>query len=69
MTNPFADDDARYLVLVNHEGQHSPWPVFVDVPEGWWTVFGPASRQAAVDYVDTTWTTMRPQLLTEGRRA
>ncbi len=36
MTNPFEDTDARYYcVLVNAKGQHSLWPVFVAVPEGW----------------------------------
>src|SRR5262249_24267521 len=26
VTNPFEDDDATYLVLVNDEQQSSPWP-------------------------------------------
>jgi MbtH protein len=34
-TNPFEDPDAEYLVLINDEGQHSLWPVFADVPDGW----------------------------------
>ena len=34
MTNPFEDDKANYLVLVNEEGQQSLWPAFVDVPAG-----------------------------------
>ncbi len=40
MTNPFEDPDASYLVLVNDEGQHSLWPVFAEVPDGWKSVFG-----------------------------
>ncbi|MGC5412591.1 MbtH family NRPS accessory protein, partial [Streptomyces sp. DT225] len=26
VTNPFEDDEARFLVLVNGAGQHSLWP-------------------------------------------
>lgn len=63
MTNPFEDQQAPYLVLVNAEKQHSLWPVFVDVPEGWDIAFGEASRQECLDYVERTWTDMRPQSL------
>lgn len=31
-TNPFDDNEGRFLVLVNDEGQHSLWPSFADVP-------------------------------------
>ena len=40
MTNPFEDPDGTYVVLVNDENQHSLWPSFVDVPEGWRTAHG-----------------------------
>ena len=65
MTNPFEDDDASYRVLVNEEGQHSLWPVFADVPEGWTSVHGPDTRQACLDYVERNWTDMRPKSLIE----
>jgi MbtH protein len=63
VTNPFDDPDANYLVLVNDEGQHSLWPVFVDVPEGWQTVFGEAARHDCLDYIEKSWTDMRPRTL------
>lgn len=63
MTNPFDDPDARFLVLVNDEGQHSLWPVFADVPEGWKTVFGEAGRQECLEYIEASWTDMRPKSL------
>jgi MbtH protein len=69
MTNPFERDDIQYLVLVNDEGQHSLWPSFVDVPEGWTQVFD-GGRQECVEYVDANWTDMRPKSLVrsmEGR--
>ncbi|MFE2645697.1 MbtH family protein [Streptomyces nigra] len=62
-TNPFDDDEGRFLVLVNDEGQHSLWPSFAEVPGGWAAVFGEDSRQACLDYVDAHWTDLRPRSL------
>ncbi|MFC9317158.1 MbtH family protein [Streptomyces nigra] len=62
-TNPFDDDEGRFLVLVNDEGQHSLWPSFAEVPGGWVVVFGEDSRQACLDYVDAHWTDLRPRSL------
>jgi uncharacterized protein YbdZ (MbtH family) len=63
--NPFEDPDAQYLVLVNEEGQHSLWPVFAAVPDGWKTVFGETGRQECLDYIENSWTDMRPKSLIE----
>lgn len=63
MTNPFEDDNAKYLVLINDEGQHSLWPSFIDVPRGWDIVHGADSRQSCLDYVNQHWTDMRPRSL------
>lgn len=63
MSNPFDDADAKFLVLVNEEGQHSLWPIFADVPAGWTTVHGEDSREACVAYVEANWTDMRPKSL------
>ncbi|MFB7464853.1 MbtH family protein [Streptomyces sp. NPDC056224] len=63
MDNPFDDDNGTFYVLVNDENQHSLWPVFAEVPEGWTVVFGQESRQACLDYVEKNWTDMRPASL------
>ncbi|MFJ6655749.1 MbtH family protein [Streptomyces sp. NPDC091377] len=63
MTNPFDDDGQSFLVLVNDEGQHSLWPGFAEVPEGWHVVHGPADRRSCLDHVDEHWTDMRPKSL------
>ncbi|MFE5736790.1 MbtH family protein [Streptomyces celluloflavus] len=63
MANPFDDPDGTFKVLVNDEGQHSLWPDFIEVPEGWATVHGPTGRDACVAYIDTHWTDMRPASL------
>ena len=62
-TNPFEDPEANYLVLINDEGQHSLWPVFADVPDGWEVIFGEAGRQECLDFIEKNWTDMRPNSL------
>ncbi len=62
-TNPFEDPESSYLVLINDEEQFSLWPEFADVPAGWRTLYGPAERSAALDYITEHWTDMRPRSL------
>ena len=65
MTNPFENENAEYLVLVNHEGQYSLWPGFRDIPAGW-TQTGPrGKRQECLDWIEANWTDMRPRSLVE----
>ncbi|MFD5824426.1 MbtH family protein [Lentzea sp. NPDC060358] len=63
MTNPFEDDSADYLVLVNEENQHSLWPAALAAPAGWTTVHGPESRQACLSHIEENWTDLRPASL------
>ncbi|MFI1917857.1 MbtH family protein [Nocardia sp. NPDC020380] len=63
-TNPFDDEDGRFKVLVNDEGQHSLWPDFAPVPGGWHMVFEGA-KPSCLDYVERHWVDMRPQSLIE----
>lgn len=59
-TNPFEDNDARYLALVNDEGQYSLWPVFADVPDGWRPAREEGSREDILAFISEQWTDMRP---------
>jgi MbtH protein len=61
--NPFDDESGEFYVLVNDEGQYSLWPTFRDVPAGWQTVGPKGSRQECLDYIERTWTDMRPKSL------
>ncbi|NUP00037.1 MAG: MbtH family protein [Nonomuraea sp.] len=61
--NPFDDPDAPFLVLANDEEQHSLWPAFAAVPDGWAVRFGPGSRAACLAYVAAAWTDLRPRSL------
>jgi uncharacterized protein YbdZ (MbtH family) len=64
-SNPFDDENGTFFVLVNDEEQHSLWPTFKEVPQGWRIAFGEASRQDCLDYVDQHWTDLRPKSLRE----
>ena len=61
--NPFDDESATFLVLVNDEEQHSLWPTFADVPEGWRVAFGEADRAACLEYIEANWPDIRPKSL------
>jgi MbtH protein len=65
MTNPFEDENGVYHVLVNDEGQHSLWPSFVEVPQGWTIAHKSDTRAACLDYINRNWTDMRPKSLIE----
>ncbi|MFE2585007.1 MbtH family protein [Streptomyces sp. NPDC059378] len=69
MTNPFEDQDGTFLVLVNDENQHSLWPQFADVPDGWNVVHGPDTHAACLEYVEGNWTDMRPRSLADAMNA
>ncbi|WP_435298931.1 MbtH family protein [Timonella sp. A28] len=58
--NPFDNEAGSFLVLKNNEEQHSLWPDFRAVPQGWDIVFGPATRDAALAYVEQNWTDLTP---------
>ncbi|MCU1686687.1 MAG: hypothetical protein JWQ81_7426 [Amycolatopsis sp.] len=65
VTNPFEDQQGLFLVLVNHEDQHSLWPAFAEVPSGWTVALDASTREAALSYVESNWTDMRPKSLRE----
>ncbi|MFG2273920.1 MbtH family protein [Streptomyces chartreusis] len=60
MANPFDNEDGTFLVLVNDEGQHSLWPSFAAVPDGWRVALDESDRATAVAHVESNWTDMRP---------
>jgi MbtH protein len=68
-TNPFEDEDGKYFVLINAEGQNSLWPDFADVPDGWEVIYGEEGRQECLDFVESNWTDMRPKSLIDAMEA
>jgi MbtH protein len=63
MTNPFDDEAANFLVLVNNENQHSLWPSGLAVPNGWNVALSENTRPACVEFIEANWTDMRPRSL------
>ena len=60
-TSCFDREDETFIVLVNHEEQYSIWPHWKAVPGGWTAVDGvKGDKQTVLDYVENTWTDMRP---------
>lgn len=63
MANPFEDEQAPYVVLVNDEGQYSLWREVIEVPAGWIKTFGPSTRELCLAHIEQHWTDMRPKSL------
>jgi MbtH protein len=63
VTNPFEDENGVFHVLINEEGQHSLWPSFIEVPQGWRIIHESDSRAACLDFINKNWTDMRPTSL------
>jgi MbtH protein len=65
MTKPFEVPGAHYTILRNDENQHSLWPAFADVPDGWTVVHGPGPREDCMTYVREHWQDLRPRSVAE----
>lgn len=61
--NPFEDEDAAYVALVNEEGQYSLWLALMPAPTGWTIDCGPMPRTACLAYIERRWTDLRPRSL------
>jgi MbtH protein len=57
------DAGARFMVLVNGEQQYSLWPADLPVPGGWNDTQVVGSRSVCEEYVQLTWTDLRPATL------
>jgi len=53
--NPFDDEQAHFLILTNSLGQFSLWPEFVEIPQGWDSILGPATREVCRQFLDQNW--------------
>jgi MbtH protein len=52
--------EETFVVVINHEEQYSIWPEYKAIPAGWKPVGKAASKQACLDYINESWTDMRP---------
>ena len=60
MTLDAPENDARFQVVVNHEGQYSIWPADRQPPAGWSRAGRTGTREECLAYVEEVWTDMRP---------
>ena len=60
MTSVFDREDILFQVVVNHEEQYSIWPDYKAIPDGWKSVGVEGDKQTCLQYIETTWTDMRP---------
>jgi MbtH protein len=60
-TNPFDDPNGRFIVLVNDEGQYSLWPALTPCPDGWQQEREEGSKQECTEFIEASWTDMRPR--------
>ena len=67
--NPFDDEAGTFSVLVNDEGQHSLWPSFAEVPDGWTVALAETDRAACLAYIEREWTDLRPRSLRDALAA
>lgn len=53
-------DLTTYKVVVNHEEQYSIWPVDRENAPGWADAGKSATKAECLEYIQATWTDMRP---------
>ena len=61
----FDDATIDYVVVINDEAQYSIWPAERDLPPGWHAEGPPRPRDECLDYIEQTWTDMRPKSVRE----
>jgi len=60
----FENDEQKFVVVVNSEGQYSIWPKGRDLPAGWFAAGITASRPDCLKQIESIWETMQPRSLT-----
>ena len=60
MAESEATETEEYTVVRNHEEYYSIWWTDRELPDGWEEVGQVGTKQECLDYIDRTWTDMRP---------
>ena len=56
----FDSEDTVFHVVINHEEQYSIWPADRELPAGWRADGVKGNKRECLEYIDRTWTDMRP---------
>ncbi len=54
------DDDRRYAVIANHEGQYSIWACGAPIPAGWRAAGPEGAKAECLAYIARVWTDIAP---------
>jgi MbtH protein len=54
------DENQKFFVVVNDEGQHSIWPDFKALPQGWHETGFVGLKKDCLEHIATIWVDMRP---------
>lgn len=65
MAEDEVEDQTVYVAVVNQEDQYSIWPAALPVPHGWRDTGVRGTKAACLQYIEETWTDMRPRSLRE----
>ncbi|NWB26692.1 MbtH family protein [Pseudomonas gingeri] len=60
-----SNEQQKFEVVINHEGQYSLWPQGKAMANGWSATGVRGERQACLDVIAERWTDMRPRSLRE----
>lgn len=61
MTVNNEENQDLFSVVINHEGQHSIWPLGREIPGGWEKEGKVGSKIECLEYINKVWTDIRPQ--------
>lgn len=62
-------NQTRYKVVINHEEQYSIWPEQQDNSPGWSDAGKSGTKAECLEYIEMTWTDMRPLSLRKAMEA
>jgi MbtH protein len=68
-SDQYTIDGQVFKVLVNDENQYSIWPAKKQIPEGWSAMSFIGSKAECSEFIDQTWTDMRPKSLRDQMEA
>lgn len=61
--------NTEFTVVINNQEQYSIWPTYHQVPTGWREVGIVGNKENCLEYINKTWTDMRPKSLRDALAA
>ncbi|MBB3811696.1 MbtH protein [Xanthomonas arboricola] len=57
--------EVEYFVVINDEEQYSIWPVFREIPLGWYKEGKAGTKQECLDHIEQVWKDITPKSVRE----